>query len=252
VLNKEIDRRLRHQTQSKPKFVNEPPVNSSGKNGDIVYFRNNNTVEQYLKEEGEWIHIQTGSNLEPSGPVRPTTFNPFAVSTGGTGGGGTGGGSGGGGGLDPDDIILKPVSSKLSTGQYTDRFLEADMKITDGSLGVNVQPSATNGRIDAGNDVVAYSTSDERLKENIKPLENALDKINQINGVEFDWIELNDKEKKVIHGNEGHDIGVIAQEIEKVLPEVVTERDSGYKAVKYEKLVPLLIEAVKELSNRIK
>ena len=125
------------------------------------------------------------------------------------------------------------------------------LKVVNGALGVNVTPNGTDGRIDASNDVVAYSTSDKRLKENIKPLDNALDKVMQISGVEFDWKKLTKKEKKNIHGNEGHDVGVIAQEIEEVLPEVVTERDSGYKAVKYEKIVPLLIEAIKELKQEI-
>ena len=118
-------------------------------------------------------------------------------------------------------------------------------------MGVNVNASATDGRIDASNDIVAYSTSDERLKENVKPIENALDKVSKIGGYEFDWKELTEEEKETIHGNEGHDVGVIAQEIEKVLPEVVTERDSGYKAVKYEKIVPLLIESIKDLKAEI-
>ena len=125
------------------------------------------------------------------------------------------------------------------------------MKINNGALGVNVNTSATDGRIDASNDIVAYSTSDERLKENVKPIENALDKVSKIGGYEFDWKELTEEEKETIHGNEGHDVGVIAQEIEKVLPEVVTERDSGYKAVKYEKIVPLLIESIKDLKAEI-
>ena len=72
-----------------------------------------------------------------------------------------------------------------------------------------------------------------------------------ISGVSFDWKELNEEDKKTIHGNTGHDVGVIAQEIEEVLPEVVTERDNGYKAVKYEKLVPLLIEAMKQQQVQI-
>ena len=54
-----------------------------------------------------------------------------------------------------------------------------------------------------------------------------------------------------IHENEGHDIGVIAQEIGVVLPEIVTTRDNGYMAVKYEKLVALLIQTNKELLNRV-
>ena len=126
-----------------------------------------------------------------------------------------------------------------------------DARISSGSLGVGVNPNATDGRGDFSNDVVAYSTSDKRLKENIKPLDNALDKVMQISGVSFDWKELTKEEKKTIHGNEGHDVGVIAQEVEEVLPEVVTTRDSGYKAVKYEKLVPLLIESIKELKKEI-
>ena len=59
------------------------------------------------------------------------------------------------------------------------------------------------------------------------------------------------EQRKTIHGNEGKDIGVIAQEIERVLPEVVTTRDTGFKAVKYEKIVALLIEAIKEQQIQI-
>jgi hypothetical protein len=109
----------------------------------------------------------------------------------------------------------------------------------------------TTGAASFINDVIAYASSDERLKENVKPLDNALDKINKINGVEFDWIDGKDEHGNSVHSNEGHDVGVIAQEIEEVLPEVVTTRDSGYKAVKYEKIVPLLIEAIKEQQQQI-
>ncbi len=125
-----------------------------------------------------------------------------------------------------------------------------DVKFVE-SVGIGVTPSGTAGRLDCSNDVVAFASSDKRLKENIKPLDNALDKINKINGVEFDWKKLTEKEKETIHGNTGHDVGVIAQEIEEVLPEVVQTRENGYKAVKYEKIVPLLIEAIKELKQEI-
>jgi hypothetical protein len=67
-----------------------------------------------------------------------------------------------------------------------------------------------------------------------------------LSGVEFDWIP-----KEGIHENEGHDIGLIAQEVEKVIPEIVTVRNNGYMAVKYEKLVVVLIEAIKEQQNQI-
>jgi hypothetical protein len=100
-----------------------------------------------------------------------------------------------------------------------------------------------NGAINATGDVTAFHSSDERLKDNITPIESAIDKINQIGGYEFDW--NSDSE------HSGHDVGVIAQEIEKVLPEVVTTRENGFKAVRYEKIVALLIQALKEQQSQI-
>ena len=116
-----------------------------------------------------------------------------------------------------------------------------------GSLGIGMAASGTSGRIDAANDVVAFSTSDIRLKENIKPIENALDKISKISGNTYDW----KSELKDVHGYDGSDVGVIAQEIEAVLPQLVQDRDNGYKAVKYDKLVALLIEGIKEQQTQI-
>ena len=115
------------------------------------------------------------------------------------------------------------------------------------SLGVGVNPSGTTGRIDASNDIVAYSSSDLRLKENIKPIENALDKVKALTGVEFDW----KAEHKEAHGYEGHDTGVIAQEVQAVMPTAVRTNDTGYLAVRYEKLIGLLIEANKELADQV-
>ena len=125
------------------------------------------------------------------------------------------------------------------------------LKINNGALGVNVNASTTDGRIDAGNDIVAFSSSDRRWKENIKPIDNALNKILKIGGYEFDWKELSEEERKTQHGNEGHDVGVIAQEVEEVLPEVVTTRENGFKGVKYDKMVALLIEGMKEQQSQI-
>jgi hypothetical protein len=115
------------------------------------------------------------------------------------------------------------------------------------SIGVGVAASATPGRIDAAGDVVAYSSSDKNFKENIKPIENPIEKIRKISGNTYDW----KAELKDVHGYEGNDVGVIAQEIEEVLPQIVTTRDNGYKAVKYEKLVALLIEGMKEQQLQI-
>ena len=146
------------------------------------------------------------------------------------------------------DVILAYAGGNVGIGATSPSqrlFVSGNAKVNT-SLGVGVNPNATSGRIDASNDVVAYSTSDIRLKDNIKTIDKALNKVNEIQGIEFDWIE-----KQEVHGNSGHDIGVIAQEIEKVLPDVVTTRDNGYKAVKYEKIVPLLIEAIKDLSKQV-
>jgi hypothetical protein len=101
------------------------------------------------------------------------------------------------------------------------------------------------GNLSATADVIAYQSSDERLKNNITQISGPLEKINAINGYTFDW----DEEKQNIY--KGRDYGVIAQEIERVAPELVNTRDNGYKAVKYEKLVPILIESIKELKREI-
>ena len=111
-------------------------------------------------------------------------------------------------------------------------------------LTVNASGTVTvDDTLNVTGDVIAYFSSDERLKDNVKPIENAIDKLKLIGGYEFDW---NSSSK-----NEGHDVGVIAQEVEKVLPEVVTTRSNGYKAVKYEKLTSLLIQANKELIEKV-
>jgi hypothetical protein len=102
------------------------------------------------------------------------------------------------------------------------------------------------GDLNVGGDVTAFATSDIRWKTNRINIPNPLDKLSKLNGVYFDWIE-----DPQIHNNVGHDIGVIAQEVESILPEIVTTRDNGTKAVKYEKLIPLLIESIKELKKEI-
>ena len=115
------------------------------------------------------------------------------------------------------------------------------------SIGVGLAATGVAGEIVASADIVAFSSSDIRLKENIVPIPNALEKVNQISGNTFNWKEGNDE----IHSHKGNDVGVIAQEIEQIIPQIVINRDNGYKAVQYEKIIPLLIEAIKELSAKI-
>jgi len=116
------------------------------------------------------------------------------------------------------------------------------------SIGVGTAASALAGEIRATGDITAFYSSDIRLKENIQPIQNALTKVKSISGNTYDWKEGFEE----MHSHKGNDVGVIAQEIEEILPQIVTNRDNGYKAVQYEKIVPLLIEAIKELSAKIK
>jgi hypothetical protein len=134
-------------------------------------------------------------------------------------------------------------SCSISIGQA----VATSSNVQFNSLGIGMAASATAGRIDATNDIVAYSSSDRRFKENITPIESPLSKILKIGGYTYDWKE----ENKIEHGYEGNDVGVIAQEIEEVLPQLVQTRESGYKAVKYDKLVALLIEGIKEQQTQI-
>ena len=139
------------------------------------------------------------------------------------------------------------LSSTTGYGTVINQNLLTTSNVQHASLGIGMAASGTSGRIDAANDVVAFSTSDIRLKENIKPIENALDKISKISGNTYDW----KSELKDVHGYDGSDVGVIAQEIEAVLPQLVQDRDNGYKAVKYDKIVALLIEGIKEQQTQI-
>lgn len=122
-----------------------------------------------------------------------------------------------------------------------------------GSFGVGTPASGTTGEIRASDNVTAYYSSDINLKTNIKPIDEPLKKLLQITGVYFDWKDDYIDERG---GEDGYfvrknDVGVIAQEIEKILPEIVATRENGYKAVRYELLIPLLIEAIKEQQEQI-
>jgi len=115
--------------------------------------------------------------------------------------------------------------------------------LTAGGLGVE-------GNIHAGGDIVAFSASDITLKKDITPIDNALDMINKISGNTFTWnVGLTDL-APYDHGTK--DTGLLAQEVEALgLPGVTTTRGDGVKAVRYDRLIPVLIEAVKELTEKV-
>ena len=165
--------------------------------------------------------------------------------------------------------VIKQVSSVFTFGSVGDDDINVAIKgfggnsqfyLGDGDIFVNGTSNSTaaykfgsDGHFHSNGDVIAYSStltaSDERLKENISPLQSSLEKITNLQGVKYDW---KDKDK----GTE--QLGLIAQEVEKVIPEVVDEITDGLgdlndmKVVNYVALIPVLIEAVKELKEEIK
>ena len=112
--------------------------------------------------------------------------------------------------------------------------------ITAGGLGVE-------GNIHSGGDIVAFSSSDMTLKKDISPIEDALGLINSLSGNTFTW-----KPEAGIMGNSGMDTGIIAQEVEALnLPGISKRRGDGTLGVRYDRLIPVLIEAVKELTAKV-
>lgn len=151
------------------------------------------------------------------------------------------------------DIIGGMVSSNTETGigvTYNDSTGKLDFSVTaagvvtagsnlsySGST-LNVASSPTfSGTVTAGD---FNSTSDERLKTNVETIADAGSKVAALRGVNFDWKESGAKT-----------MGVIAQEVEAVIPEVVATDDEGMKSVNYQAMVGLLIEAVKELQAKV-
>lgn len=127
-----------------------------------------------------------------------------------------------------------------SSNPFTYKF-EQDVVIAKDLL-VGTSNSHT---ITSAGDIIAYNSSDKKLKENIKAIENPLQKIKTIGGYKFRWKEDATKLKA---GKE--DYGVIAQEIQSIIPEAVRETD-GVLQVEYIKIIPLLIESIKELTNKV-
>jgi hypothetical protein len=103
-----------------------------------------------------------------------------------------------------------------------------------------------NGAITATGDITAYYTSDKRHKNNIQTIPNALEKVTKLNGVTWEW---NDDVHEVTKSTPK--TGLIAQEVQEVLPEVVKTRDDGFLALDYSKMMGLMVEAIKEQQKQI-
>lgn len=117
------------------------------------------------------------------------------------------------------------------------------------SIGVGTPASGTTGEIRATDNITAYYSSDKRFKENIRPIPNALDKVEAIGGKLFDWTDKYCESKGGADGYfvQKEDLGVIAQDVQKVLKEAVRTREDGSLAVDYPKLCALAFQAIIEL-----
>ena len=97
------------------------------------------------------------------------------------------------------------------------------------------------GKLRVTDDIIAFSSSDRNLKDNITPIDNSLNKVLTLSGNTFVWKDVNES-----------DTGVIAQEVAALdLPGVTTTREDGTLAVRYDRLIPLLIEAIKDLNEKV-
>jgi len=121
------------------------------------------------------------------------------------------------------------------------------------SLGVNTNAPAANGDIRATGDILSNFSSDIRNKENIKDITDALNIVESIGGKTFDWSNeyINRKGGEDEYFLQKQDFGVIAQDVQKVFPLAVRERENGELAVDYVKLCSLAFAAIKELNKKV-
>ena len=135
--------------------------------------------------------------------------------------------------------------SGLSTFSTLNATVGAITNLSVGEISLSSGTLTINGDIRATGDIYALASSDKRLKENIIPISNPMDKIKKIGGYTFNWNGVSNKPKHI------QEVGVLAQEIQEVLPEVVKEKGDGYLGVDYEKIIALLIEGIKEQNGEI-
>ena len=146
-----------------------------------------------------------------------------------------------------EDMVISAVNKSKITlkNDSTDPLVEIG-----GDLIAKAQNDA-NGKISAENDVIAFA-SDKRLKENIIEISNPLDKIKQVRGIYYDWKE-NVKEKGFHPNRKKNEIGMIAQEVEKIIPQAIEPApfNNDYKTIKYDRIIPLLVECIKDQQKQI-
>lgn len=158
-----------------------------------------------------------------------------------------------------NDAANTMVISSTDTNTDTNTTYSAGTGITLSGTTFSIgQAVATNstvtfGEVRSTGDIIAYYSSDLALKENLNPISNALDKVSQLGGYSFDWKDTHLEDRGGLDDMfvKKSDVGIIAQEVQKVLPEAVGKREDGTLGVRYELLVPLLVESIKELKEEI-
>ena len=159
----------------------------------------------------------------------------------------------------PEKLDITSYSSydiALNTGNWTNA-----LRVDDGTRCVAINNSAGNGSYEfyvsgkvASTDNIVAFVSDKRLKENFLPISDSLSKIKQLSGVTFNWNDKGIDLSNNMKDKNKREVGLIAQEVEKILPEAVVnwdEDNNDYKSVLYDRLVPLLIEGMKEQQEQI-
>jgi len=145
------------------------------------------------------------------------------------------------------NVSTTKMTYQPSTGQFQLLGNQTASSRTTGTL-VVTGGVGISGSLYVGADIYSYASSDIRLKENLSKIDNSLEKLLKISGYEYHWNKIAQEmypERTML------DVGVIAQEVKEIVPSAVAEREDGYLAVRYDKLIPLLIEAVKALKAEI-
>jgi hypothetical protein len=148
-------------------------------------------------------------------------------------------------------VVTNPTNTpNIAIGATTDNIQVGSLKVgTFATAPPNTSGNIyASGTITATGDIIGYSTSDERLKDNIAVIDNAIEKISKLRGVTFSWTENAEE----MYGLTGDDMGLIAQDVQSVAPLAVQQRESGYLAVRYEKIIGLLVAGMNEQEARIK
>ena len=158
-------------------------------------------------------------------------------------------------------ISISSTDTNTDTNTVTTNLAGTGVSVSSGTGNSTIsigQAVATNSTVQFGEvrstgDIIAYYSSDLALKENINPISNALDKVSQLGGYSFDWKDTHLEDRGGLDDMfvKKSDVGIIAQEVQKVLPEAVGKREDGTLGVRYELLVPLLVESIKELKKEI-